>query len=143
MSGALQRIAAVANGLTKAELHILIELAAQAQAPSALETMASSRELAQKTGLARASVQTAIDSLNKKQLICSGSGSATQSAVHRLLCLEPVEDPASEATILPEVAQIPGRGGLNTDRGGPSIEPRRPDCWAWAGPDVEPGWTNR
>jgi hypothetical protein len=53
MSAVLQRIASLANGLGKAELHILLELAAQAEAQPLLQTTASSRELALKTGLAR------------------------------------------------------------------------------------------
>jgi hypothetical protein len=133
MSAALQRIAVLANGLTKAELHILIELAARAQTAASLETIASSRELAQKTGLARASVQTAIHSLNKKQLIRSGPGSATQPAVHCLLCLAPVENPVDDATIVPEVAQVLSQGGLTAgpvpaqilSRGGPINEPQK------------------
>jgi hypothetical protein len=116
MSAVLQRIAALANRLTKAELHILIELAARAHTAATLETTASSRQLALKTGLARASVQTAIDSLNNKQLIRSGSGCATQPAVHRLLCLEPVENLVDDASIMPEVAQKLGQGGIETDR---------------------------
>lgn len=131
MSAVLQRIATLANGLSKAELHVLIELAARAQMPSALETTASSRELAQKSGLARASVQSAIDSLNKKQLIRSGPGSATQPAVHRLLCLEPLENPADESMTMSGVAQALSHGGLTArpvpaqilSQGGPTNEP--------------------
>jgi hypothetical protein len=106
----------LANGLTKAELHILIELAARAQTAASRETIASSRELAQKTGLARASVQTAIDSLNEKQLIRSDASSATEPAVHRLVCLEPVENLADGATLTEEVAQTSGQCGVETDR---------------------------
>jgi hypothetical protein len=147
MSAVLQRIAALANGLSKAELHILIELAARAQTPSALETMASSRELAQKTGLARASVQTAIDSLNKKQLIRSYSSRATQPAGHRLLCFEPVENPDVDATTIPEVAQSLGHRGLTAEplpaqilsQGGPKSEPPEAQNLGQVGLKIEPG----
>jgi hypothetical protein len=147
MSAVLQRIAALANGLTKAELHVLIELAARAQTPSELEATASSRQLAQKTGLARASVQTAIDSLNQKQLIRSSSGSVTQPGVHRLLCLEAVENPADYVTAMPEVAQVLSHGGLTAgpvpaqilSQGGPTNEPAEAQNLGQGGLKIEPG----
>jgi DNA-binding transcriptional MocR family regulator len=147
MSAVLQRIAALANGLTKAELHVLIELVARAQTPSAVETTASSRELAQKTGLARASVQTAIGLLNKKQLIRSSSGNATQPAVHTLLCLEPVENPADNVTAVPEVAQVLSHGGPTArpvpaqilSQGGPKNEPPEAQNLGQGGLKIRPG----
>lgn len=69
MSDVLQRIASLANSLSQAELRVLLELAVRAEASGAAEIMASSRHLAQSTGLARASVQAAIDSLNARQFI--------------------------------------------------------------------------
>ena len=146
MSAELQRIAAVAHGLSKAELHILIELAARSET-LASHTTASSRELAQATGLARASVQTAIDSLNKKQLIRSDEGGASRSAVHRLICLAASED----KTIEPEVAQKPGQAGLNTgpevaqnlSHGGLATGPGVAQILSQGGPRNEPPRANR
>jgi hypothetical protein len=147
MSAVLQRIAALANGLSKAELHILIELAARAQTAASRETIASSRELAQKTALARASVQTAIDSLNEKQLIRSNASSATQPAVHHLLCLESEENSGNDVTIMPEVAQTLGQGGLTVgpvpaqilSQGGPTVEPPEAQNLGQGGLKIEPG----
>jgi hypothetical protein len=117
MSAVLQRIASLANGLGKAELHILLELAAQAEAQPLLQTTASSRELALRTGLARASVQAAIDSLNRKQLIQSEGGGATQSAVHRLICLGTIEESIGGPKDDSQVAQNLDQGGLRTEPG--------------------------
>ena len=75
MSDVLQRIASLANSLSHAELRVLLELAVRAEASGVAEIMASSRHLAQSTGLARASVQAAIDSLKARQLIRSNAGS--------------------------------------------------------------------
>lgn len=98
MSAVLKHIAAAAKGLSKAELHVLIELASRAEAAGGHDALASSRELAEETGLARASVQAAIDKLNRSGLINSDAGAATRSAMHRLLFLDAVEIQAEPAT---------------------------------------------
>ena len=112
-----------AKGLSKAELHVLIELASRAEEAGANDAVASSRELAEDTGLARASVQAAIDKLNRSGLINSDAGAATRSAMHRLLFLDPVEIRAGGPTSRPGVAQNLGQGGLNP-------EPAWPEFWA-------------
>ena len=111
MSCALQRIASLANSLSQAELRVLLELAVRAEASGAREITASSRHLAQSTGLARASVQVAIDSLNARQLIRSNAGSPTQPAAHCLLCLH-ANKIGSGLTTEPEVAQPVSHPGL-------------------------------
>jgi hypothetical protein len=50
MSAVLQGIASVVNGLSEAELHVLIELAARAESSVDPHAIASSRELGRKTG---------------------------------------------------------------------------------------------
>jgi DNA-binding transcriptional MocR family regulator len=90
MSAVLKHLAAIAKDLSKAELHVLIELASRAEAAGGLDANASSRDLAEATGLARSSAQLAIDSLNKKGLIHSDAGAGTRAAYHRLIFLNRV-----------------------------------------------------
>jgi hypothetical protein len=132
MTALLQQIASVAHGLTKAELQVLLQLAARADQDGGLVALASSRELAETTGLARASVQVAIDSLNEKRLLTSSAGSAMQPAGHRLDCLEVVKPEVSGPTAEPPVAQILGQGGL-------TIGPGVAQILSQGGPTVEPG----
>jgi hypothetical protein len=131
MSAVLKRIASIAKGLTKAEMHVLVELASRLDSEDGLTALASSRDLAEQTGLARASVQTAIDSLNRKGLVHSDSGTTTRPAAHRLTFLELVESASSGPTAEPQVAQNLGQGGpetrppvaRNLSQGGPTSEP--------------------
>jgi hypothetical protein len=111
MSVVLKQIAAIAKGLSKAELHVLIELASRAESAGGHDALASSRELAEQTGLARSSVQLAIDLLHRKGLIHSDAGAATRSAMHRLIFLDAVENAAGGLKTGPEVAHISGQGG--------------------------------
>jgi hypothetical protein len=111
MSAVLKQIAIVAKGLNKPELHVLIELASRAEAAGGMDASASSRELAEATGLARSSVQLAIDSLNKKHAIHSDAGAPTRPASHRLIFLDAVEIQPGGPIFRPEVAREPGRGG--------------------------------
>src|SRR3954464_10399810 len=115
MPAVLKHIAAIAKRLNKAELHVLIELVSSAELRGSHEAVASSRELAAQTGLARASVQAAIDSLNTNGVIKSDSGSATRAAPHRLLFLAAVEIEEGGPTIRPGVAQQLGHCGLNSE----------------------------
>ena len=115
MSGVLQRITSLAQGLSKAELHVLLALAARAEAPRILEVRASSRELARSTGLARASVQNAIDSLNQKVLVRSDSGAPVNGAVHYLICFASIETEEDKVTGDSEVAQNLGQGGIKNE----------------------------
>jgi hypothetical protein len=131
MPDALQRIASLANSLSQAELRVLLELAVRAEASGAMETTASSRDLAQTTGLARTSVQRAIDSLNARRLLQSDAGSPTQPAVHRLVCLHS-EINGSGLAVKPEVAQLLSHPGLTT-------EPRVALRLSHGGLMVEPG----
>src|SRR5689334_18217030 len=110
MSAVLKQIADIAKGLNKAELHVLIELAARAEATGEHDAIASSRELAEQTGLARSSVQIAIDSLHKKGLVHSDLGAATRPAMHRLLWLDAVENQLGGPKLRPEVARESGQG---------------------------------
>src|SRR6185312_15079487 len=131
MSDALQRISSLASSLTQAELRVLLELAVRVEASGAMETTASSRDLAQATGLARASVQGGIDSLNARRLLQSDAGSPTQPAVHRLVCFHTEIDRSGLAS-RPEVAQPLSHGGLTT---GPGVA----QPVSHSGPMVEPG----
>ncbi len=131
MSVVLKQIAAIAKGLSKAELHVLIELASRAELAGGHDALASSRELAEQTGLARSSVQLAIDLLHRKGLIHSDAGTATRSAMHRLIFLDAVENAAGGPTVGPVVARESGQGGLKTGpvvahisgQGGPAVRP--------------------
>jgi hypothetical protein len=129
MSAVLKHIAGIVKGLNKAELHVLIELAARAEAAGGHDAIASSRDLAEQTGLVRASVQAAIDSLNKKAVLWSDTGAATRPATHRLLFLDTVEIQSGGPTVRPGVAQNLGHGGLNS---GPVVTQK-----------TGPGWPNR
>ena len=131
MSDALQRIASLASSLSHAELRVLLELTVRAEAAGATEITASSRHLAQATGLARASVQAAIDSLNVRRLIQSDAGSPTQPAVHRLVCLH-AEPNTSGLIAEPLVAQSLSHPGIVT-------EPRVALRLSHGGLIVEPG----
>jgi DNA-binding IclR family transcriptional regulator len=111
MSAVIKHIAAVAKGLNKAELHVLIELASRAESADGHDASASSRDLAEQTGLARSSVQLALDSLHRKGLIHSDAGSATRSALHRLLFLDAMENASGGPNFMPEVARQSGRSG--------------------------------
>lgn len=131
MSAVLKHIAAVAKGLSKAELHVLIELTSRAEQAGGHDANASSRELAEATGLARSSVQLAVDSLHKKGIILSDSGTASKAAMHRLLFLDAVEVQSGGPIFSPEVARESGQGGLKSGRvvaqfpgqGGPAVRP--------------------
>jgi hypothetical protein len=146
MSAMLKWITSIAKGLTKAELHVLIELASRLDAEGGLTAMASSRDLAGRTGLARASVQTAIDSLNRKGFLYSDSGAATRPAAHRLMFLELVENVVSGPTVEPQVAQKLGQGGLTAKpivaqipgQGGPGVRPLVAQSLSPSGPNSEP-----
>jgi hypothetical protein len=131
MSAVLKHIAAVAKGLNKAELHVLIELESRAESAGGHDAMASSRDLAEQTGLARSSVQLALDALHKKGLIHSDAGSATRPALHRMLFLDAVEAELDGPNFMPEVARKSGRSGLKSGplaaqipgQGGPPVRP--------------------
>jgi hypothetical protein len=146
MSAPLKRIAPIAKGLTKAELHVLIELASRLDEEGGLTVMASSRDLAEQTGLARASVQTAIDSLNSKRFVHSDSGAATRPAAHRLTFLELVENATSGPTAEPQVAQNLGQSGLTVrpvvaeipGQGSPEARPQEAQSLSQGGPNSEP-----
>ncbi len=112
MSAVLKQIAAIAKGLSKAELHVLIELAARAESARGQDVIASSRELAENTGLARSSIQLAVDSLNQKGLIHSDAGTPSRSASHVLLFLTAVENNSDSPNFRPEVARESGQGAL-------------------------------
>jgi len=146
MSDALQRISSLASSLTQAELRVLLELAVRVEASGAMETTASSRDLAQATGLARASVQGGIDSLNARRLLQSDAGSPTQPAVHRLVCFHTEIDRSGLAS-RPEVAQPLSHPGLATEpqvalplsHGGLITGPGVAQPVSHSGPMVEPG----
>ena len=103
MSAVLKHIAAIAKGLSKAELHVLIELASRAEEAGENDAVASSRELAEQTGLNRSSVRIAVDSLNSKGVILSNTGTATGPAMHRLLFLDAVEIRSSGPVTLSDI----------------------------------------
>ncbi|MFL6450936.1 MAG: hypothetical protein ACJ746_25145 [Bryobacteraceae bacterium] len=147
MPAVLKHIAAIAKGLNKAELHVLIELAARAEVRGSHEAVASSRELAAHTGLARASVQAAIDSLNTSGVIKSDSGGATRAAQHQLSFLAAVEIEEGRPTIRPGVAQELGHCGRNSEpvlaqklgQGGPTARPEVAQVLTCRGLRTEPG----
>jgi len=84
----LARIAELAPSLGPAELRIMLALATRIHSPHHPTALASSRKLAQATGLSRRAVQAAIDSLNARGLIATRQGTAQKAAAHRLRCLE-------------------------------------------------------
>ena len=147
MSAVLKHIAAIAKGLNKAELHVLIELAARAEAAGGHDAVASSRDLAERTGLVRASVQAAIDSLNKKAVLWSDAGAATRPATHRLMFLDAGESDAGGPMSRPGVAQNLGHGGLKCEpvvaqklgQGGPTVRPVAAQTLSQGGITIEPG----
>ena len=161
MSAVLKQIAGVAKGLSKAELHVLIELTSRAESAGGHDVIASSRDLAERTGLARSSVQIAVDSLHKKGLVHSDAGTATRSAMHRLIFLDAVENRTGGPTVEPVVAresdqggsepgpvvaQFPGLGGptlrplvaRNSSPSGLNYEPVVAQILGQSGPDSEP-----
>jgi hypothetical protein len=80
---ALNSLAAIAPGLTDAELRTCLYLAT-VQNPHTRTARASSRQIAAATRLARDSVQRALDSLARRCLIATRQGSATSPACHLL-----------------------------------------------------------
>jgi DNA-binding transcriptional MocR family regulator len=117
MSAVLKHIAAVAKGLNKGELHVLIELASRGESAGGHDAMASSRDLAEQTGLARSSVQLALDALHRKGLIHSNAGSSTRSTLHRMLFLDAVEADSGGPNFMPEVARKSGQSGPKFEPG--------------------------
>ena len=87
MCAALARIISLAPSLSHAELRVLLDLAGRMQTEGSFEVKASSRQLAESTGLARASVQAAIDSLNKSGFVQSSQQSKAEPAMHLIVCL--------------------------------------------------------
>jgi hypothetical protein len=146
MSALLKRITSIAKGLTKAELHLVVELASRLDVEGGLTARASSRDLAEQTGLARASIQTAIDSLNRKGFLHSDSGTSIRPAAHRLTFLEFVENSVSGPTAEPQVAQNLGQAGLTVSpvvaqisgQGGPGPRPLVVQSLSQGGPNSEP-----
>ena len=126
MSAVLKHIAAIAKGLSKAELHVLIELAARAEA---------SRRARRKRQQPRASRSDRTGALERptrprlpsqEGIILSDAGTATKPAMHRLLFLDAVE--------------IQIRWPDFQARGGPGIRPGWLEIRASGGPISGPGW---
>lgn len=80
---ALHSLAAIAPGLSEAELRVCIHLAT-IQNPQTHTAIASSREIADSTRLARSNVQRALDSLARRSLIATRQGTSTRPAAHLL-----------------------------------------------------------
>lgn len=147
MSAVLKHIADLAKDLNNSEMHVLVELASRAEIAGGHDVIASSRDLAERTGLVRASVQAAIDSLNKKGLIWSDTGSATRAACHRLLFLDAVEIREGGPTVRPGVAQNLSQGGLKNGpvvaqklgQGGSTIRPLVAQILSSSGLNSGPG----
>src|SRR4051794_28531108 len=117
MSAVLKRITAIAKGLNKAELHVLIELAARAEVAGHHDAAANwpsrpaSRERAYRLRL----------TLYRRGVIKSDFGGATGAAQRRLSFLTPVEIEGSP-TIGPGAARRLVHGGLkNLARAGPKL----------------------
>jgi len=85
---ALQAVAAVAPGLSEAELRVLLALAVRAVNDPDFCCSASSRELAASTRCARANVQRAVDSLTAKLLIVTRLGGSKSASVYMLSFLK-------------------------------------------------------
>ncbi len=111
MSAVLKHIAAIAKGLNKAELHVLIELAARAEAAGGHDAIASSRELAEadRTGALECAARDRFS--QPKRHSNSDAGAANRPACHRLIFLDAVEIQLGGPIFRPEVARESGQGG--------------------------------
>lgn len=85
MENALKLIAELAPTLSHTEVRVLLELSRRVAATAGTQTAASSRDLATACNLSRRNVQSALDSLNRRQLITSDRGSATGAATHTVV----------------------------------------------------------
>ncbi len=146
MSVVLQQIASLASSLSHAELRVLLDIAVRAETSGASQASGSSRDLARSTGLARASVQSAIDSLNHKGLIYSHDGSPTQPTVHHLLCFcaeTQAFDVPTETWVAQQVGQgSPTRGPVvaqKAGQAGPTTSPVPAQEIGQGGLKAEPG----
>jgi hypothetical protein len=129
---ALHSLAAIAPGLTEAELRIALQLAALQD--TAGSTAVSSRNLETRTRVARKNVQRALDSLNHRSLIRTTPGSATRPAVHSLSFTRTAAIPAPA----PEPDPDP-QGGLweeSVRLGGVTATP--PPANGWSHSDATP-----
>jgi hypothetical protein len=118
MQDALLRIAELAPTLKESEFRVLVELSARAAATGTTNTKASSRDLANATKLSRPNVQSGIDSLNRRRIITSDSGSATAAATHELEFLRTVPIGRGSITEPPptqQVALFQSQGGFITE----------------------------
>ena len=84
---AFRSLAAIAPGLSEAELKVAIHLAA-IRDPATDTAKASSRDLAQATRLSRPSVQSALDTLTRRCLIATRTGSGALASRYRLNFLQ-------------------------------------------------------
>lgn len=82
-TAALMSLAALAPGLSEAELRTALYLAS-IEHPVHHSAAASSRQIARTTRLARSNVIRALDSLNRRFLITTRGGTATRSSHHTL-----------------------------------------------------------
>jgi hypothetical protein len=80
---ALGALAAIAPGLSEAELRVAIYLIS-IQDPQHHTCRASSRQIAEATRVARSNVKRAIDSLTRRSLIATREGNATTTSAYRL-----------------------------------------------------------
>ena len=102
MADALQRIQTLAKTLGGASLRVLLELAGRA--PGApFSAAASTRELAEATGLSRSNVVAGLGELLNRNLVQKTAGTATKSSGYRLVFLEVAVLPGGGPTAGPPV----------------------------------------
>jgi hypothetical protein len=126
----LQALAQLAPSLSSAELRVLIQLAATAEAEQSDQTRASSRELAKQTNLSRSNVQKALHCLNRRNTIATCDGGRKRAAGHILRPLPEVPEVRGPVSG-PQADLFQGQGGIKTGpqvdlfqgQGGPLLEP--------------------
>jgi hypothetical protein len=129
----LQRLAALPHTLKDAEFRVAAHLAALDEAHTNHHTVTvSARELSRRSGLARSTVQLALDALAGRGTIALRQGTTTKPAAYRLNFLETavIRGPIAG----PPLARMPGHPGPNA---GPplDLQPGHP----WPDPRATPG----
>jgi hypothetical protein len=102
-----QRLAAIAPTLKKAELRVLLELTARAEASPHHSVTISSRDLASATRSTRSHLREALQALSARGLITTRQGTATRASVHQVNLLDTVLLGGSEKDPPPASQWVP------------------------------------
>ena len=109
-------LANIAAGLSEAELRTCLYLAS-IEDPTSHTARASSREIADCTRLARANVQRAIDSLNRKHHLTTRQGSGQTASIHQLNWVSTVRIPAPLSGLTTRPLNFTNPPGVASQRG--------------------------